>query len=615
MLELVFPLGGEAVPVHVPENDDDLREFRRWFMEASARGPIALDTETTGLDIFSPGYRLRTVQFGDETQAWVILWELGGHFVNAVLWALRMGSAFTIHNAPFDWLVLDTHAGITVEELARKTVDSRILAILVDPRQPMEGGVGTALKPLAAHYIDPNAPDTQAGLQAEFRAIGATKETGWARIDLWNRLYLAYAGGDVILTARVRRILEAIHAQRRIRPALTAYEHEIARICTIMQRTGLVLDQAYVAELDERLSAEEAKYSAVARQFGVTSVNSSDQVAEALQGMGVHLTEKTDGGAWKVDKAILTYLAGLTLKGEPIEGAERNPLAYAVYRAKRAGKWRTTYVQTFLDTVDSAGRIHPFINTLQARTGRMSITRPALQTLPSGDWMIRRAMLADPGHVMISVDFTAVELRVLAALADVRAMKEAINAGRDLHDFTAELVYGAGFTTGHRKICKGVGFGKVYGGGAFTIARQTGADQRDVEHALKVYDRVYPEIKRAARRWEREARALGMVTVTPTGRYLPLDPKRAYAVVNYQCQSTARDCLGQALIEMDEAGLLPYLRLPIHDEVLASAPKAEAADIAREIARCMTMNLSGVPIDADPEVGGLSWGSLYGAAL
>jgi DNA polymerase-1 len=613
MLELVFPLGGESVPVYVPERPVDLDRFFDWFCQANARGPIALDTETTGLDIFSPGYRLRTVQFGNETEAWVIPWELGGPFQRAVRRALQSAVDLTIHNAPFDWLVLDTHAGVTLEVLAPKTTDSRILATLRDPRQPQEGGIGTALKPNAAHYLDPNAPDTQAGLYAEFRKIGATKETGWARIDLWNRLYLAYAGGDVILTARIRRILEAEHKRLGIRPALVAYEHEIARICTIMQRTGLVLDQAYVAELDERLSAEAAKYEEIARRFGVTSVNSTDQIAEALQGMGVHLTEKTDGGKWKVDKAVLTYLAGLTLKGEPIEGADRNPLAYAVYRAKRAGKWRTTYVQTFLDTVDASGRIHPSINTLQARTGRMSITRPALQTLPSGDWMIRRAMLADPGHVMISVDFTAVELRVLAALADVRAMKEAINAGRDLHDFTAELVYGPGFTAGHRKICKGVGFGKVYGGGAFTIARQTGAALSDVEHALKVYDRVYPEIKRAARRWEREARAFGMVTVTPTGRYLPLDPKRAYAVVNYQCQSTARDILGQALIEMDEAGLLPYLRLPIHDEVLASAPKGEAEEIARELQRCMTMNLSGVPIAADPEVGGLSWGSLYGA--
>jgi DNA polymerase-1 len=141
----------------------------------------------------------------------------------------------------------------------------------------------------------------------------------------------------------------------------------------------------------------------------------------------------------------------------------------------------------------------------------------------------------------------------------------------------------------------------------------TGANEDDVRSAMAVYDRVYPEIRRAGNRWQREARANGMVTVTVTGRRLPLDRDRAYAVTNYQVQSAARDVLGQALIEMDASGCLPYLRLPIHDEVLASAPKAEAADIAREIERCMGMTLAGVPITATAEIGGRSWGSLYGS--
>jgi DNA polymerase-1 len=253
------------------------------------------------------------------------------------------------------------------------------------------------------------------------------------------------------------------------------------------------------------------------------------------------------------------------------------------------------------------------INTLQARTGRMSISGLALQTLPSSDQMIRRALLADEGHVMVSTDFAAVELRVLAALADVKRMKEAIRDGRDLHDFTAGLVFGPGFTKQHRKISKGIAFGKVYGGGAATIARQTGAPYDEVVKALAAYDRAYPEIKRFANRHQREARANGMVTVTVTGRHLPLDRDRAYAVTNYQVQSAARDVLGQALINMDEAGLTAYLRLPIHDEVLASVPANEATDYAREIERCMRMHLGGVAIDAEAEIGRRSWGSLYGA--
>lgn len=608
-------LGGAHWRGRAPESDADISEFRLWFQQANAAGPIALDTETTSLDVYSPGYRLRTVQLGDEHEAWVLRVDNDPVMLRQAQWALSHARHLLIHNAQFDWLVLDRHAGVSLESLAPRTTDTRILAALVDPRQSMEGGVGTGLKPLSAHYIDADAPDTQAGLHAVFRSLGLTKDTGWSGIPLDHPTYLEYAALDVILTARLHRILLAEHARLGIRPELVEYEHEIARICATMQRTGMVLDLEYVNALDQQLCQEAERYAAIAMSYGVSSVNATAQVADALLAMGVPLTERTAGGAWKVDKAILTSLSDMTLQGERLNLAEPNPLAEAVYRAKRAGKWRSAYVETFKSTVDPEGRIHPSINPLQARTGRMSITRPALQTLPSGDAMIRRAMLADEGHVIVSVDFAAVELRVLAALADVRRMKEAISAGEDLHSFTARLVYGEAFTAKHRKICKGVGFGKVYGGGAATISRQTGAGIDEVRRALAAYDSAYPEIKRAARRWEREARAHGMVTVSVTGRRLPLDPERAYAVTNYQVQSAARDVLGQALINMDEAGLLPYLRLPIHDEVLASVPAGEAQELTREIQRCMTMDLGGVPITADGEIGKRSWGSLYGAEV
>ncbi|MGY1436671.1 hypothetical protein [Streptomyces reniochalinae] len=88
------------------------------MLTARTRGPIALDTETTGLDVFGASYRLRTVQFGDEREAWVIHWERGGAFRTSALWALEVIERFRIHNAPFDWLVLDRHAGVSLESLA-----------------------------------------------------------------------------------------------------------------------------------------------------------------------------------------------------------------------------------------------------------------------------------------------------------------------------------------------------------------------------------------------------------------------------------------------------------------------------------------------------------------
>ncbi|QPB09573.1 DNA polymerase I [Streptomyces phage Sycamore] len=609
-------IAGDLVSVNIPETYEDLEDFRRWAEDAASRGSIALDTETTGLDIFSGTFGLRTVQFGDSHTAWVIHWERAGWFQEVVLWVLRkLRPRLLIHNASYDWLVLNQRAGIPLEDLAPLTRDTKIMATLIDPRQPQEGGTGTGLKPLSGHWIDPSAPDTQGDLTAVFRSLGLTKETGWRGIDLDHPTYNLYAGLDVILTSRLYPLLFAELSRLGVRPMLLDYEHEIARICSTMQRKGMVLDSDYCRKLDGKLNDEAERFANRARRYGVENVNSTAQIADALTAMGENLTERTASGNVKVDKSVLLSLADLDLHTwKPLGTRTPNPLAEAVVRSKRAGKWRKAYVSTFLETMDDNGRVHPMINTLQARTGRMSITRPALQTLPSSDQMVRRALLAEEGHVMVSCDFDAVEMRVLAALADVKRMKSAIADGMDLHNFTASLVYGPGFTKQHRKICKGVGFGKVYGGGAASISRQTGAGLREVQNAIATYDRVYPEIKRFASRQERIARGNQMVTVTLTGRRLPLDRDRAYAVTNYQVQSAARDVLGQALINMDEAGLTDLLRLPIHDEVIASVPAREAEEISREIERCMTMTLGGVPITAGAETKGLrSWGSLYGA--
>jgi DNA polymerase-1 len=611
-----YEIAGELVTVKVPETYPDLQEFQAWFAEADRRGPIALDTETTGLDIYSPGYRLRTIQFGDRRTAWVILYELGGHFVAAALWALRRGRKFQIHNAPFDWAVIDRHAGVSIESLAPRTIDTRLKAGLVDPRQPQEGGRGTALKPLSAYYVDPAAPDTQGDLTAVFRSLKLTKATGWAGIPLDHPTYLLYAGLDVLLTARLDVALDRELSALDVRPRLVAYEHEIARICAIMQRKGMVLDVEYTRTLDASLQAEAAEFELKAQRYGVTNVNAPAQLREAFGAMGETWLpdERTASGALKVDKAVLHRFADIDLNsGAPLGTRTPNPLAEAIIRSKRAGKWRSAYTQTFLDTMDAEGRVHAFIGSMAARTGRMSITRPALQTLPSGDAKIRRALLADEGEVIVSTDFAAVELRVLAALGDVKRMKEAITKGEDLHSFTARLVFGEAFTAKHRKISKGIAFGKVYGGGAATISRQTGAPIEDVRRAMAAYDRVYPEVRRMSNAWQREAYETGMVHVSVTGRRLPLDRDRTYAVVNYGVQSAARDCLGQSLINLEEAGMLDALRLPIHDEVLASVPKAEASDYARTIQECMTFDLYGVPIEAEAEIGGRSWGSLYGA--
>jgi DNA polymerase-1 len=601
---------------YVVERPEDLEPFRAWVRrQAESNTPVAVDTETCGLKIYAwgPGF-LRLAQFGNETEAWALPIEHGPLYVAAAEAALRILPDITGHNwAGFDALVCDEHLAVPLEVTCVKVTDTQILAKLIDPRQQMEGGIGSSLKPLSAHYVDPAAPDTQDGLKAVFKSLKLRIAEGFAKVPLGHPTYLEYGLLDVILTSRLRPRLEATLAKLGVPKRLSVYEHRVARICAQMVRAGMVLDEEYTLGLQSDLAYDADQFADIALAYGVNSVNSGRQVSEALMGMGETLTEKTASGAWKVDKAVLMALADLDRDWKPIGSRAPNSLADAVLRSKRAGKWRSAYADNFLDNVDAKGRIHPNVQSMQARTFRMSVTNPAVQTLPSSDKMIRRALLADEGHVIISTDFQAVELRVLAALADVKRMKLAIANGEDLHSFTARLVFGEGFTDKDRKVCKGVAFSKVYGGGATTTARQTGAPIDMVQGAFQAYDRVYPEVGRAAKDWRIEAFNNRMVAVSITGHRLPLDRDRTYAVTNYLVQSTARDCLGQALIHMDERGLVPFLRLPIHDEVLASAPKEDAADVARAIAECMTFDLKGVPIAADSEIGKRSWGSLYGA--
>jgi DNA polymerase-1 len=249
----------------------------------------------------------------------------------------------------------------------------------------------------------------------------------------------------------------------------------------------------------------------------------------------------------------------------------------------------------------------------------MSVSNPPLQQHPSSDWTIRRCVIADEGQIIVAADYSAVEMRVLAAMADVKEMKRLIAEGADLHTETARMVYGPAWDAAEphaqkrmRGLMKTVGFGKVYGGGATGLARQSGLPYADVKHAVDRYDEVYPEIPLYGRKLQRQAAYGGGAIITPIGRRLPLDRDRAYAATNYAVQSTARDLLAQALCRIDDAGLSGHVLLPVHDELVCQFPEADAEEGIREIGRLMESDFMGVPIASDPDLYGASWGAGYG---
>jgi DNA polymerase I-like protein with 3'-5' exonuclease and polymerase domains len=594
-------VAGERVQINVVEREDDLLPFRN-FIRGNLRF-LGLDSETTGLDIYSDSFRCRVVQFGTPREAWVVPVERGGRFAEDVRLALRGVQGFVLHNASFDLQVFDRCLGVPMEELWPKVTDTKILAHLVDPRGRMEGGIGHSLEELTGHYLDPEVAEQVKGSMRELaREYKTTKSHIWKVVEYDNPAYQLYAGMDPILAARLmQKLLRLVPS---VSKDLVPYEHRLAEVCAYMERTGFLLDVEYTQALSTRLDNERALHEASALAMGCENVNSTEQVADVIESRGVKIRERTPSGKRKVDKTLLERLV-----------EEGDEFAVAVESAKRAGKWRKTWVQKFLDSRDSNDRCHAHINPLQARTARMSITGIPAQTLPSGDWIIRRCFLADAGHRIASVDYQAQELRVLAALSGDRTMIQAFKNDEDLHLLTAKAAFGDHITKenkAERGYAKVVNFGRVYGGGAKTVASQTGLDFKTAKMVVDGFDRAYPGVAKLSRQLAQEAAQQGHI-VTPVGRRLPVDPTRSYSALNYLIQSSSRDVTGRALVRLHDAGFTPYLRLPIHDEVLASVPAAKAAWGAAEIGRIMAQEMGPVHIGTDPEVGGRSWGSLYGA--
>lgn len=183
-------------------------------------------------------------------------------------------------------------------------------------------------------------------------------------------------------------------------------------------------------------------------------------------------------------------------------------------------------------------------------------------------------------------------------------MMQAFAENADLHQITADASGVA------RSVGKTVNFAYVYGSGPANIAETCGISVPEARKVIKGFETAYPGVKEYSDRLQAEAKANGFIT-TPSGRRLYVDSDRAYAALNYMIQSTSRDITAAALLRLDASGFTPYIRLPIHDEILASVPEDKADWGAQKIAEIMATDFMGVHIGSDADVYGSSWGGGY----
>lgn len=606
MIEITQAINQHTAIIKVVETVEEFNNFKQWISKQDGAA-LAADTETTGLDIYSSGFEVRTVQIGRGLEAWVL--------PTCVVkeWGWLKDQFLIFHNAAYDVLAIRQGLGIDLDW--NRIQDTKILAHLVDPRPVKDGGHGLSLKDLTSCYISPEiAEDIKGSMAKMARANKLTVGEVFAKIPVWDETYLRYAGMDVILTYALQRVLyrflqqgysEIIDEQgvtHRLPTSdfeLIRREHQIARICAEMEHNGFLLDVEYSERLSKEYQEQQEAWEALAYvEFGVESVNATAELAEVFQEYGYRLNDLTPSGKLKVDGAVLKRLSD--------EGCK---LADYVIAAKGYKKHKKTWVGAFLATRDGADRCHAHIQPLQARTGRMSITGIPAQTLPSGDATMRLCFIAEPGFKVASCDYQAQELRVLAALSGDKNMIQAFKDDADLHQMTADA------SGVDRKVGKTVNFAYVYGSGPKNIAETCDITVAKAKQVIAGFERTYPGVKKLADHLQKQAKSQGFVK-TPYGRMLPVDKERPYASLNYMVQSTSRDVTCDALIKLDEAGFTPYLRLPIHDEIVAVVPEGVAEPAAEKIARLMAKDMKAhsgdvVHIGTDADVYGDSWGDGY----
>ncbi|MFE5542802.1 DNA polymerase [Streptomyces sp. NPDC056534] len=589
MKVLHYKIKRQAVRINVCETPWDLDRFID-FIEAN---PIlGFDTETTGLDWWNSdrGFRIRLAQFGNGVESWVLPVEINPQFKAAAIWALRKARWLIAHNGTFDQHVSERTLGVTLEELAPKMFDTKIFAHLVDPRQVKEQGPGLKLEELIKFYIDPVAAAEVKGSMAQIaKRYKVKKAEIWPVVRTFDEEYLLYAGTDPIWAYRLLHVLLPKVPARSKAKGLIGWEHRLAHVMAKTERTGYLVDRKYAERRIAELKAEEAKWLKVASQW-VENVNSDAQLIAAFQGFGVRLTKKTPKGNFSMDAEVLDSID--------------HPLAEAVKKATKAAKWRKTWFEAAINGMDSQGRVHASVNSMGARTARMSISGAiAAQTFPAGDGYVRSSFLAEEGHVSVSIDFGNMELRFLAAESRDPVMIDAFMNDKDLHQITAD----AAEVT--RKTGKQANFLTVFGGGWKALMTNASVPEEVARRTIRAFNDTYTWVEKLSKKLMADARRYGYI-YTITGRRLPVDRSRAYSALNYYIQSGSRDITARAVLNLDRAGFTPWIRLVIHDEIVFSFPKDRAEELTEQAARLMEFTVKGVLVPAEGEIGDRSWGSI-----
>lgn len=577
--------------LHLVRTHADVNAFFRWLDQP--REVLGADTETTGLS--AERDRIRLMQFGDEEAGWAIPWEDWRGMVKEVFDGYT--GEYVLHNSKFDVRMICNDFKMSVAQWPwHRTHDTMGMAHIIDSQRPK------GLKQLAAKYVDARAVQ---GEQALHNGMRDNKWT-WATVPVDYPPYWQYGALDPVLTVYMfHHFKDEVFKHRE----LYDLEMSAVRVTAKMEENGIRIDRPYTIGLRNRLMhyADDAR-SYLKAQYGISNPTAM-QLIKFFTEAGVPLPEKTTpSGRQAMDAEVMDAID--------------HPVAVMVQAIKRCEKFSHTYLDNFLKMADENDYLHPSIHPMAARTSRMSITEPALQTLPArqGD-IIRNAFIPSPGHALISCDYDQIEARLMAHFSQDTGLIAAFNSGTDFFCAIASTTYGKEVTKQdpERDLIKRVVYGKAYGASPEKMAIAGGVPLLQMRAANAGFDKNFPGMKelqnaiiaQGRMRARESADGRGYV-VTPYGRVLRCDPGKEYTLINYLIQCHAAEILKHKIGQLD--AVLPNeakLVLPVHDEVIADVPVQMAPELKVLIETTMRDENYLVPITASAEILTETWGTKY----
>ena len=551
--------------------------LERWLQEIRERGIVAIDTETTSLD------------------------EMAAELVGVSL-SVDPGKACYIPVAHISNPDLLESGEAAPTQLARATVLGLLKPVLEDEAVLKIGhNIKYDMKILARCGIRMASVD-------DTMLISYALHGGLHRfsMDVLSKLYLKhepipiksllgagksaitfdrtsigdatkYAGEDADITLRLWRKLKPELRRERVTTVYETLERPLVPVLTEMERNGIKVDRRHLALMSRKFGDRINALADEIREDAGESFNiaSPKQLGEVLFGkLGLPGGKKLRNGSFSTSADVLEDLA-----------AEGHALPAKVLDWRHRSKLKSTYTDALQQHINAAsGRVHTSYHIAGANTGRLASTDPNLQNIPvrsEEGRRIREAFIAEEGHVLLSLDYSQIELRILAHVANIESLRAAFEQGIDIHALTASQMFGVpveGMDPAVRRRAKAINFGVIYGISSFGLARNLRMPRADAQEFIKTYFERFPGIRAYMDRTVEDARANGFVS-TIFGRKIHTPeigakgPQGAFArraAINAPIQGSAADLIRRAMIRIPGAieGLPAKMLLQVHDELL-----------------------------------------------